>query len=168
MVIHINRKEAERMFDELYIKIGEYLHFAQLPIHQICPIPQGGIIPGAIIAYKMNLPIVGVNQVNVNTIVVDDLVDTGETIREFREDGIIVATLFTKKWAKVKPNVTVAETDDWIEFYWEPEWRKESVEASKKNYKKPDRPVPKKVNPIYRGFTSDKFRMESREDKEES
>lgn len=62
-----------------------------------------------------------------NVLVVDDTVDTGDTlllasehlIRNRGATGVKIASLFVKPWAKVKPNFYVKEVNYWIVFPWE-------------------------------------------------
>jgi xanthine phosphoribosyltransferase len=60
-------------------------------------------------------------------LVIDDIVDTGETVEyviTLLKDGLPTATiktaaLFYKPKSKIKPDYYVAETNDWIVFPWE-------------------------------------------------
>ena len=60
-------------------------------------------------------------------LIVDDIVDSGETMREIlkvlREKFPIVefklATLFYKKTAVLQPDYTIREANQWIDFFWE-------------------------------------------------
>jgi Hypoxanthine-guanine phosphoribosyltransferase len=62
-----------------------------------------------------------------SVLVVDDTVDTGETLLLVSEhliknrgaSSVQIASLFVKLWAKVKPNFYVKEVDYWIVFPWE-------------------------------------------------
>ncbi|MGC8558426.1 MAG: phosphoribosyltransferase [Nitrososphaeria archaeon] len=64
---------------------------------------------------------------NKSVLVVDDTVDTGETlllvsghlIKNRGASNVQIASLFVKPWAKVKPNFYVKEVDYWIVFPWE-------------------------------------------------
>lgn len=60
-------------------------------------------------------------------LIVDDIVDTGETIREilkvlnerFPHVEFKLATLFYKKTAILRPDYSVREANEWIDFFWE-------------------------------------------------
>ncbi|RXJ87303.1 phosphoribosyltransferase [Arcobacter sp. CECT 8985] len=60
-------------------------------------------------------------------LVVDDIVDSGETMREilkvlrekFPEVEFKLATIFYKKSAVLQPDYTVREATEWIDFFWE-------------------------------------------------
>ena len=58
---------------------------------------------------------------------VDDIVDSGETMREilkvlrekFPTVEFKLATLFYKKTAVLQPDYTIREANQWIDFFWE-------------------------------------------------
>lgn len=60
-------------------------------------------------------------------LVVDDIVDSGETMEEilkilgekFPNVEFKLATLFYKKTAVLQPDYTVREANEWIDFFWE-------------------------------------------------
>jgi len=55
------------------------------------------------------------------TVIVDDIVDSGETIRPYVEKGFLTAALYVKEGAAIKPDIflrTVAR-GKWIVFPWE-------------------------------------------------
>lgn len=60
-------------------------------------------------------------------LLLDDIVDSGQTIKEilnylthhFPEVEFKVASLYYKKTAMIQPDFALHETDEWIEFFWE-------------------------------------------------
>ncbi len=64
-------------------------------------------------------------------LVVDDIADSGETLQavmqnlesEFREITFRSATLFYKKSSVYKPHFWVNEADEWIDFFWESDFK---------------------------------------------
>lgn len=60
-------------------------------------------------------------------LIVDDIVDSGETMREilkvlkekFPKVEFKLATLFYKNTALIKPDFSVREANEWIDFFWE-------------------------------------------------
>ena len=60
-------------------------------------------------------------------LIVDDIVDSGETMREilkvvsekFPNVEFKLATLFYKKTAVLRPDYSVREANEWIDFFWE-------------------------------------------------
>ncbi len=63
---------------------------------------------------------------NKRVLIVDDVADTGDTLRMVKEEiirkgagKVEIATLYVKPWRNVKIDYYVAETDKWIVFPWE-------------------------------------------------
>ena len=60
-------------------------------------------------------------------LIIDDIVDSGETMEEifkilkekFPKTEFKLATLFYKKTAVLQPDYTVKEATQWIDFFWE-------------------------------------------------
>ena len=60
-------------------------------------------------------------------VLVDDIIDSGETIQEilnilihkYPKCEFKVVSLFYKKTAIIQPNFSINETKNWIEFFWE-------------------------------------------------
>ena len=122
----------------------------------ILPIARGGLSLGHLlgehydiravyaintIGYEDTLKLESVKVFNVpelpgakNVLIVDDIVDSGDTVIEvlrvlrqrYPEVTFKVASLFYKKSAKIAPNWYVHEADTWIEFFW-------SVDLNRKN-----------------------------------
>jgi len=66
------------------------------------------------------------NVENLKILVVDDVADTGETLKELRQriiekgaSKVEIATLYVKPWRKVEIDYYSRETDKWIVFPWE-------------------------------------------------
>lgn len=68
---------------------------------------------------KAHLKHFGNEEVRANTIIVDDLVDSGATLREFEAGGWCVDTLFRKPNSPVNIARQAMEIDAWIQFPWE-------------------------------------------------
>lgn len=78
-------------------------------------------------------------------LVVDDVADTGESLRLVRaylkEQGaseVKIATIYYKPWSVVIPDYYEKETKSWIIFPWE---RKETVRKVVEKYKREGKPV---------------------------
>jgi len=98
-------------------------------------VPRGGLILAIIISHLLDIPlIVGMASVadQKETLVVEDLVDTGETLKYYKQfhPESDIAVLFVKSWASCKPTYYVATTKDWIVFPYE----KQSELVSKEHY----------------------------------
>jgi len=66
-----------------------------------------------------------------NVLVLDDIADSGETLKVIMNDlksknsniNFISATLFYKKTSIYEPNIWINEADDWIDFFWESDFK---------------------------------------------
>ncbi len=91
----------------------------ELPnIDSVHGIARGGLIPAVLISHQLGLKYT--NEIYPNTLVVDDICDSGETLKN--APGVYTATLHYKKSAIFKPNVyaeIVVKEDNWIIYPWE-------------------------------------------------
>ena len=71
-----------------------------------------------------NIPdLFGANRV----LIIDDIIDSGETMKEilsilkekYPNIEFKIATLFYKSTALIKPDFSVREANEWIDFFWE-------------------------------------------------
>jgi len=64
-------------------------------------------------------------------LILDDIIDSGQTIQEvlhllrqtFPHTTFKVASLFYKKSALIQADFSLHETDEWIEFFWEKDFK---------------------------------------------
>jgi len=91
----------------------------ELPnIDSVHGIPRGGLIPAVLISHKLGLPYV--NAVGPNTLVVDDIADTGVTLD--KGPGVYTAVLHYKPHTSCfKPTIysELHEGNEWIIYPWE-------------------------------------------------
>ena len=87
-------------------------------IDSVMGLPRGGLIPAVLISHELNLPFV--LHPGKNTLVVDDINDTGETLS--KAPGAYWATLHHKLTSKFQHNFYAKEIEDqWIVYPWERE-----------------------------------------------
>ena len=85
-------------------------------IKSITGIERGGLIPAVMISHKLNIPYV--NKINKDTLVVDDICDSGETLKNMVAG--YTATLHYKKTASFTPDFYSKEVgEEWIVYPWE-------------------------------------------------
>lgn len=117
--------------DNLVWLIAERLKPHKKQIKKVYGIPRGGLIVAVILSHKLGLKLVtNKSEITEDTLVVDDISDSGETLKDYTDDGkFLSATLFTLKDSKFKPTVTGDEKSSscWIYYPWE------SKESSKKD-----------------------------------
>ena len=85
-------------------------------IKSITGIQRGGLIPAVMISHKLHIPYV--SRINKDTLVVDDICDTGETLKN--TIGMYTATLHYKPTAIFTPDFYTKEVGtEWIVYPWE-------------------------------------------------
>ena len=98
--------------------LAEKIPFEVPLIDSIYGIPRGGLIPAVILSHKLGLPMVDI--IGRNTLVVDDMSDSGVTLSKM--PGQFTAVLFHKPHTSCfTPNVwsRLHEGDEWLVFPWE-------------------------------------------------
>ena len=87
-------------------------------IDSVMGLPRGGLIPAVWLSHSIGLPLV--DTIGKNTLVVDDMTDSGVTMNKM--PGQWTAVLFHKPHTSVfTPNVysKLHEGDEWLVFPWE-------------------------------------------------
>ena len=87
-------------------------------IDSVMGIPRGGLIPATLISHKLSLPYV--NVIGKNTLVVDDICDSGVTLKN--SPGVYHAVLHYKPHTSCFiPDVyaRLHEGDEWLIYPWE-------------------------------------------------
>lgn len=99
-------KKSGRKFDSLY------------------GIPRGGLVLAVRLSHKLGLPLM-MHDSNIRdgTLIVDDIADSGDTMREFLSNKkySATATLFYNSDGKHVPTYFCREKTDWVVFPWEDE-----------------------------------------------
>lgn len=112
--IYLNWDDTQDLVDQLCKKIP-----IDLPnIDSVTGIERGGLIPAVMISHTLDLPYV--QAIKPNTLVVDDIADSGETLEN--TVGVYTATLVYKPHTSSHtPNIWAMEyiKDKWINFPWE-------------------------------------------------
>ena len=112
--IYLDWDEIQNCVEILCTKI-----FMDYPnIDSVMGLPRGGLIPAVLISHQLGLPFV--LHPGKNTIVVDDINDTGHTLS--KAPGAYWAVLHNKPTSKFKDCIYAKEVDDqWIVYPWERE-----------------------------------------------
>ena len=119
----IQWRDVEDAVERLAINITN----SKVEITAVGGLPRGGLIPAVMLSHKMNIPFV--SQANIagvvgNILIVDDICDTGKTLKRFKfEDNVYTATLHYKSSAEYEPNFwwRLAYENEWIVYPWERE-----------------------------------------------
>tara|TARA_R100000329_G_scaffold150549_1_gene143770 strand:+ start:639 stop:1028 length:390 start_codon:yes stop_codon:yes gene_type:complete len=86
-------------------------------------IPRGGLILAVMLSHKLDLPLImSVDELDENSIIIDDIADTGKTLLDFVEYESYVVTIHEHEQSLIKPDYSVIDKGDkWIVYPWETE-----------------------------------------------
>jgi hypoxanthine phosphoribosyltransferase len=125
--IFLSWNDIEALVDNLAEQINQ---LDKKPFY-IYGIPRGGAIPGVWLSHKLGIKYQQINSAQISKtadlshiLIVDDICDSGETIKKIKENfpKCQTATLYYKETAIDKPDIygeTVEE--EWLVFPWEEE-----------------------------------------------
>ena len=111
--------------DKAINKIVATINNSEIKISAIGGMPRGGLVPAVIISHRLGIPFI--SQANIkntfgNILIVDDICDSGKTLRQFKfEENIYTATLHWKQSAEYQPHYfwEIAYENEWIVYPWE-------------------------------------------------
>lgn len=79
-------------------------------------VPRGGLIPAVLISHQFGIPLT--LEPGENTLIIDDICDTGGTIQNMVLDTLC---LYKRSTSKLNPTYFIEEiyTEEWLVFPWE-------------------------------------------------
>ena len=86
-------------------------------------IPRGGLILAVMLSHKLDLPLImSKDELDENSIIIDDIADTGRTLWDFLEYQSYVVTIHKHEKSIFKPDYSVLDKGDkWTVYPWETE-----------------------------------------------
>lgn len=109
--------------DDAVTSIAHRIKISGIEINAIAGIPRGGMIPAIMLSHKMNIPFnLMWSLVQGNVLIVDDICDSGETLKKYKyEENIYTATLHYKQSSVYEPTFwySLVQDKDWIVYPWE-------------------------------------------------
>ena len=86
-------------------------------------IPRGGLILAVMLSHKLDIPLImSEDDLDENSIIIDDIADTGKTLLDFVEYESYVVTIHEHEQSLIKPDYSVIDKGDkWIVYPWETE-----------------------------------------------
>ena len=120
------------LVDECVTDIAGYLRQTNVKYEGVYGIPRGGVILAVMLSHKLDIPYLErlSGMYGENFIVVDDIVDTGKTMKHYSTlevcKNTCYVTIHEHEQSSVKPDYSVLYKEDkWIVYPWE---IKDSVE----------------------------------------
>jgi hypoxanthine phosphoribosyltransferase len=107
-------------------KIGDKLDGKKLEF--VAGIPRGGLIPAVMISHAFGIKYISYSSAKAlpgelrnNTLIIDDISDTGETLADAEKLGFITATLSIRVGTKTLPHFygELINDERWLVFPWE-------------------------------------------------
>lgn len=114
-------RDVEDAIERLAVNINN----SEIKLTAIGGLPRGGLIPAVMLSHKLNIPFVsqaGIRSVTGNILIVDDICDSGLTLKKFKfEENVYTATLHYKSTAEYEPHFwwRLAPENEWIVYPWE-------------------------------------------------
>ena len=94
------------------------------PIKNIYGIPRGGLVLAVMLSHRLDIPlVVDLRSVNKNTLVVDEIADSGKTLLKLmsKKKVGLIASLYTRKTSLFIPQCTAFKLvgKEYLVFPWE-------------------------------------------------
>jgi len=123
----VNKLQTETLditWDNYYASCYRiYTYFLDKDIQAIYGIPRGGLIPAVILSHLFDKPLLLKIKKTYDPskiLIVDDIVDTGKTIKKYVKKGFLTtAIIININRCKVKPDFYPNETNIWVKFPYE-------------------------------------------------
>ena len=112
MVIHFTWNEFDKSVEQIYNKC-KFLEFSG-----IYGIPRGGLCLAVALSHKLKINLI--SEPIKNSLIVDDIYETGITLKAFKHiEGAMFFVLFSKVSPTWWNSVQISEKNEWIVFPWE-------------------------------------------------
>ena len=115
--------------DEAIEVLAKQIEDSKIHYEVIYGLARGGLVPAVMLSHRLKIPMVlNMEEVwrlkvkNKAALIVDDISDTGETLRYFDDQKFDIATLFVREHtSKIKPKYSYKNInhDNWLLFPWE-------------------------------------------------
>ena len=112
--VYLEYEEFGLMMNELVDKIKK----SKLKFDGVYGVPRGGLSLALHLSHNLKIPIL--LYPTKDSLVTDDIADTGKTLKSHKNKKI--ACLYSTKWTETKPDFFVRykeSKDDWVVYPWE-------------------------------------------------
>ena len=113
-------------YDDMINKIAVYIkHISNEEIGAVYGLPRGGLPIAVSLSHSLGLPLLMDYYdrkivTDKKILVVDDIADTGHTLKDFDNEHNVICTFHYHKQSLVVPELFLEEkTDEWIVYPWE-------------------------------------------------
>jgi len=115
------------LIEEYITDIVSHLKNTNREFKGVYGIPRGGVILAVMLSHKLNVPYIEtIDKVNEDVIIIDDIADTGKTLKKYKSHPIAeknyYVTIHEHEQSIIKPDYSVINKGDkWIVYPWETE-----------------------------------------------
>ena len=115
-------------FDKSVEQIANRCRFKEFS--GIYGVPRGGLCPAVALSHKLNIKLI--SEPIKNSLIVDDIYETGLTLDSFKDiEGATFFVLFSKIEPTWWNTVNISDKREWIVFPWE---NTQNIQNDRKNY----------------------------------
>lgn len=113
--LYVSWTDVERYTNSLV----NYIANNNLKFDGVYGLPRGGLVLAVILSHKLDIPLLMAP--SKNSLVVDDIADSGKTLLHYNEKGYFISTMFYHTDSCVKPSYYSfnKHKNTWIIFPWE-------------------------------------------------
>ncbi len=120
----MHKERKEYTWEQFGRDVKEIARWAESQeISEVFGIPRGGLVIAVAVSHQLRAPLVlNESDITERTLVVDDIVDTGESIKRLVDStGVrpVVASIYAGKDSVFAPDFSLYTKDRWIIFPWE-------------------------------------------------
>ncbi|MDA1334575.1 MAG: phosphoribosyltransferase [bacterium] len=113
------QKYTWQEFDEDVNLLAEKIKATNKKFDGIYGIPRGGLPIAVALSHRLDLPML-MGGANEKTLVVDDIADSGSTLKPYRDRKSTIVTVFYHPSSTTEPNIWLRNKEQkWIVFPWE-------------------------------------------------
>jgi hypoxanthine phosphoribosyltransferase len=112
-------KFTYKRYNTALMRLHAILNLRRKEFDNIYAIPRGGYMLAIPLSHKLNMPLV--NKPSSRTLIVDDILDTGKTLKKYPNNKKVVLIVKPKGLHKI-PNVIYdikVKDEEWVSFWWE-------------------------------------------------
>ena len=126
MISYFSWSEFDKSVEHIYNEC-KLLNFSG-----VYGVPRGGLCLAVALSHKLNINLISEPQKN--SLIVDDIYETGNTLNKLKDiEGAMFFVLFSKSKPTWWNTVITSEPNEWIFFPWE---NSENINIDRKEYKK--------------------------------
>ncbi len=112
IMLQVTWSDVDDWIDQVTIR------YAGKHLSGVYGIPRGGTVLAIMLSHAMDIPCLSAPCKN--CLIVDDISDTGITLKHYHEKGYQIATMYSTDNTEVIPDFSMfMKKDDWIVFPWE-------------------------------------------------